>query len=293
MRLLLATALLIFASCKTHAQLDGVIDIHVHAAPDSIARSIDAFALARLAGSQRMRALLFKNHYTETASIAYLVTQTVPGIEAYGGIALNRAVGGLNPVAVERMALMTGGRGRVVWLPTFDSEHNHSTVAPNPNHVPIVRDGALLPELLEVFAVMRERNLALATGHSSPAETLLVIAAAKQAGIDRIVVTHPASRLVGMPLDVQKQAARLGAWLEYPLALALPSAAIPIADFAVQIRAVGPEHVILSSDLGQVENPVHTDGWLAVLPQLREAGFTPPEMDAMTKDNPARFLDLD
>ena len=49
-----------------------------------------------------MRALVLKNHYESTASLAYLVRKEVPGIEIYGGIALNRTVGGVNPAAVER-----------------------------------------------------------------------------------------------------------------------------------------------------------------------------------------------
>ena len=275
------------------AQLEGMIDVHVHAAPDSTARSIDALGAARLAQRHGMRALLFKNHYAETASLAYLVAQTVPGVEVYGGIALNRAVGGINPVAVERMAAMTGGHGRVVWLPTFDSEHNHLTVTANANHVRIARDGALVPEVLEVLRVMRERDLALATGHSSPAETLLVVQAARAVGVGRVIVTHPTSRLVAMPLAMQKDVAALGAWLEYPLALALPGGEHTFEDFAAQIRELGPEHVIVSTDLGQVGNPVHTDGLLAFLPQFAAAGFTAAEIDLMTKHNPARFLGLD
>jgi hypothetical protein len=276
-----------------HAELEGMIDLHVHAAPDSIARSIDAFETARMARRHGMRALVFKSHYTETASLAYSVTQAVPGIEAFGGIALNRSVGGLNPVAVERMAMMTGRLGRVVWLPTFDSEHNHLTVSPNPNHVPISRDGALLPETIRVLATVKALDLALATGHSSPAETLLVIRAARAEGIDRIIVTHPSSRLVGMPLEMQEEAASLGALLEYPIALALPSAELAFEELARQIREVGPANVVLSTDLGQVGNPVHTDGLAAFLPRLVAAGFTPNEIDAMTKRNPARLLGLE
>ncbi|HLF12186.1 MAG TPA: DUF6282 family protein [Gammaproteobacteria bacterium] len=286
-------AALLGAASPVGAQLQGMIDLHVHAAPDSIARSIDAFETARMARRQGMRAMLFKSHYTETASLAYLVSQAVPGIEVYGGIALNRSVGGLNPVAVERMAMMTGGLGRVVWLPTFDSEHNHLTVAPNPNHVPIARNGELLPEVFRVLAVLAERNLALATGHSSPEESLLVIRAAKAAGIDRIIVTHPSSRLVRMSLDGQKQAARLGALLEYPVGLALPSAELPFDELAAQIREVGPENVVVSTDLGQVGNPVHTDGLLSFLPRFAAAGFTQAEIDVMTKRNPARLLALE
>jgi hypothetical protein len=275
------------------AQLQGMLDLHVHAAPDSVARSIDAFETARMARRHGMRALLYKNHYTETASLAYLVAQTVPGIEVFGGIALNRSVGGINPVAVERMALMAGSLGRVVWLPTFDSEHNHLTVTPNANHVPIARNGALLPELAALFAVMKTYNLALATGHSSPAESLLAIRAAKAAGIERIIVTHPGSRLVRMSVATQQEAARLGALLEYPIALALPGAELSVEEFAAQIRAVGPDNVILSTDLGQVGNPVHTDGLVAFLPRLLAAGFTPAQIDVMTKRNPARLLALE
>ena len=284
---------LLSLALPARAQLQGMIDVHVHAAPDSIVRSIDAFETARMARRHGMRAMLFKSHYTETASLAYLVSQAVPGVEVYGGIALNRSVGGLNPVAVERMALMSGGFGRVVWLPTFDSEHNHLTVAANANHVPIARNGELLPELQRVLAVIAEADLALATGHSSPEESLLVIRAARAAGIERIIVTHPSSRLVRMPLDVQKEAGRLGALLEYPIALALPSAEVSLEDFAAQIRGVGAENVVLSTDLGQVGNPVHTDGLTAFLPRLMAAGFTEADLDLMTKRNPARFLGLE
>lgn len=275
------------------AQLEGMIDLHVHSAPDSIARSIDAFETARMARRHGMRALLFKNHYTETASLAYAVARNVPGIDAYGGIALNRSVGGVNPAAVERMALLTGGHGRVVWLPTFDSEHQHLTVSSNPDHVPISRDGALLPAVLDVLDGIAAHDLALATGHSSPAESLAVIRAARDRGIDRIIVTHPSSALVGMPTETQREAARLGALLEYPIAHAAPIGEIPFDEFVAQVRSVGPDYVVLSTDLGQVGNPVHTDGFVAFLPRLREAGFSDGEIDTMTRRNPARLLGLD
>jgi len=283
---------LLFVPLSVSAQLQGMIDLHVHSAPDSIARSIDSFETARMARRHGMRALLFKNHYTQTASLAYLVSQAVPGIEVYGGIALNRSVGGINPVAVERMAMTTGNLGRVVWLPTFDSEHNHLTVTSNPNHVPISSDGILLPEVMEVLGVIAQHDLALATGHSSPDESLLVIRMAKALGIDRIIVTHPSSRLVDMDLEMQREAARLGALLEYPIALALDGSEAFDA-FVSLVRGVGPESVVLSTDLGQVGNPVHTDGLMAFLPAVRSADFTQAEIDVMTKDNPARFLGLD
>src|SRR5579863_357426 len=81
--------------------LAGVIDIHVHSAPDSVPRSIDAIDLARMAKSRGMRGLVLKNHYEPTASLAYVVRKEVPGIEVFGGVDLNLSVGGMNPSAVE------------------------------------------------------------------------------------------------------------------------------------------------------------------------------------------------
>src|ERR1700722_4195857 len=60
--------------------LAGVIDIHVHSAPDSTPRSIDAIDLARLAKARGVRGLVLKNHYEPTASLAYIVRKEVPGI---------------------------------------------------------------------------------------------------------------------------------------------------------------------------------------------------------------------
>src|SRR5262245_31031887 len=132
--------------------LAGVIDLHAHVAPETtllnFRRAVDAFEAAQIARIYGMRGLVFKEHTTETASWAYLVSQMVPGIELYGGIVLNRAVGGINPVAVEAMALTRGGRGKVVYMPTVDPEYRNPS---GTTTVPVSRNGALLPEVLEVL----------------------------------------------------------------------------------------------------------------------------------------------
>ncbi len=55
---------------------------------------------------------------------------------------------------------------------------------------------------------------------------------------------------------------------------------------------MGPEYVVLTTDLGQVGNPVHADGLRMILPRLRQMGFTQREIDQMFKENPARVLGL-
>src|ERR1700720_3832280 len=94
-KLIAASVLL---ACAAHGQtpLNGVIDIHAHSDPDGTPRSIDALDLARLAQQRGMRGLVLKNHYESTASLAYIVRKEVPGIEIFGGIDLNRSVGGIN-----------------------------------------------------------------------------------------------------------------------------------------------------------------------------------------------------
>src|SRR5213594_807377 len=133
--------------------LDGAIDMHAHSYPDGVARSIDAVDLAKLAKSRGMRALVLKNHYEPTASLAYIVRKEVPGIEVFGGISLDLTVGGVNPAAVEWMTKVKGGFGKVIWLPTFDSESQVKRDKQNRPFAPVARDGRLLPEVLQVIGL--------------------------------------------------------------------------------------------------------------------------------------------
>jgi hypothetical protein len=148
-----------------------VIDFHAHSDPDSSPRSIDAIDLALLAKSRGMRGLVLKNHWESTASVAYLVRKEVPGIEVFGGIVLNLTVGGLNPAAVERMTMVKGGWGRVVWMPTYDAENQVRDSRENRPFVAVAKDGQLLPATKEVIAAVTRHNLTLETGRSSPEES--------------------------------------------------------------------------------------------------------------------------
>ena len=107
-------ALIVFRMCcGCYAQdLRGLVDIHVHSDPDSVPRSIDAFGAARIAAERGVRSVVLKNHYESTAGLAWLARRQVPGIEIFGGIALNLSVGGVNPAAVERMTKVKGEIGR-------------------------------------------------------------------------------------------------------------------------------------------------------------------------------------
>ena len=282
-----------FLAGSLHAQLTGVIDIHAHADPDSTPRSIDAIDLARLAKDRGMRGIVLKSHYEPTASLAYVVSKVVPGIAVFGGIDLNRSVGGVNPAAIERMVLIKGGLGRVVWLPTADAENQVRFSKQDRPFVSVSKNGALLPEVKEVIALAAKHGLMLETGHSSAAECLTIVREARRAGVRNVVVTHAMIAPVHMTVAQMREAAAMGAWLEFVYhALIGPNKEFEFADYAKAIRAVGVEHCILSSDLGQAGNPLHPDGLVAFFAGLKAAGLQAAEIDRMSKTNPAKALGL-
>lgn len=282
-----------FAAALRAQTLSGVIDIHAHCDPDSTARSIDAVDLAKLAHQRGMRGLVLKNHYEPTASLAFVVRKLVPGIEVFGGIDLNRTVGGINPAAVEHMTRVKGGYGRVVWMPTFDAENQVRDSKENRPFVAVSRNGQLLPEVHQAIAVIARHHLVLATGHSSPAECLMLVREARRAGVENIVITHAMKPPVRMNVTQMKQAAAAGAFLEFDYsALIGTNKVFNIAQYTAAIRAISPAHCIVSSDLGQAGNPLHPDGLTAFFKELREQGFSVQEIDLMAKKNPAALLRL-
>jgi Family of unknown function (DUF6282) len=288
--LLLGVAITAFAQ---ENPLAGVIDIHVHCAPDSTPRSIDAIDLARLASQRGMRGLVLKNHYQPTASLAYIVRKEVPGIEIFGGVDLNLSVGGMNPFAVEHMAATTGGYGRFVWMSTFDSEAQVRYSKQDRPFVRVAQNGQLLPETKQVIAVIAKHNLVIATGHTSAEEGLMLIREARAQGVKHMVVTHAMLQPIHMSDAQMVEAAKMGAYIEFVYNGLIGSyKESSFQNYARAIRFVGVEHCILSSDMGQPGNPLHPDGLIALFDGLKKEGITQAEIDRMAKENPARLLGL-
>ena len=285
----LAFALSILAAAAHGQTLTGAVDMHAHSDPDGRPRSIDSIDLARLAKSRGMRAIVLKNHYEPTASLAYIVRKEVPGIEVFGGISLDLTVGGVNPAAVDWMTKVKGGYGRVVWMPTFDSENQVVSSGQQRPFVRIARDGKLLPEVVQVIGIIAKNNLVMETGHSSPAEALMLIREAKRQDVQNVLVTHAMTSPVAMSIAQMQEAAGLGAYLE--LVYVAPGSDAAKA-YVKAIREVGPQFIVLSSDLGQPGNPLHPDGLLAMYKYLMSQGISEAEVDRMAKTNPAKLLHL-
>jgi Family of unknown function (DUF6282) len=274
--------------------LDGAIDLHAHYGPDSYPRQWDVFEIAALAKERGMRAILFKNHWSETASLAYLVRKYgAQGIEVFGAVTLDTPIGGVNPQAVRYMVDVTGGYGRIVWMPTHDSEHEVAFNKDERPSVAVSRDGKLLPAVLEVLDLTAEHDLALATGHVTPEETLAMLEEARKRGITRSIVTHPLldPQFTFMTVPQLQQAVALGAVIEITAGSLIREG--PGRQRVLDaIRAIGPEDFFVASDSGLVGTPNHADALVMAARVLRTSGYDERALDVMFKENPARLLGL-
>lgn len=282
----------------------GVIDMHAHSHPDVFGRNIDDVDLARIAQARGMRGFVIKNHVSETASRAALAMKAVPGIEIFGGIVLNNAVGGINPNAVEWMHRFYGSRGKVVWLPTFESDKHVKTFGkPDAKGIVVAPNGVVTPEMEAVLKIIARENLLLATGHVHPEEILAVVKRGRELGVKNIIITHGLTNVPGLSWAQARQVVEMGAVIEicYLQFQAGPHAPLPFLVHWTQtnaktvseaIRQVGAKGLVVSSDLGQSANMVHPDGIEAAIGAMKREGISDADIDTMMRKNPARLLGL-
>ena len=220
-------------SMQARELVRGAYDTHVHVAPDVVERKIDDVSLARELERLGMDGVVLKSHYGSTAERAAVVRAAVPGVQTLGAIALNRAVGGINPLAVE-IAAREGAR--TVWMPTVDAVNEaQEREAPPGAKVPVwVRlqlelrqqgieiepvpvvdaSGRVLPETREVLALIARHGMLLATGHLGRDEIFAVVDAALEEGVGEIVITHPEFPSQNLSIEDQHALAQRGAVLE-------------------------------------------------------------------------------
>jgi hypothetical protein len=282
--------------------VEGLIDFHVHCAPDVFGRSVDDDESAQAYLARKAEAIVLKNHVSPTGARAWLMRKHNPGIKAFGGVVLNGPAGGVNAEAVQWMWRMQGGYGRVVWFPTFDADNHVKHFKDAPEGVKVVgADGKVLPAVRDVLKVCAQQKLVVCTGHASPAEALALIEAARDAGCDRIVVTHAEFEVVNMTVEQMKKAAAMGAKMEICAMGPLMGPNAHLAwmrhwrqvthkESADHVKAVGAEHFVLSTDLGQTGNPSLWDGYAMLVTGLMGQGITREQITLMGRETPGKLL---
>jgi hypothetical protein len=196
---------------RARTLVEGAYDLHVHIAPDVPKRRVDDRTLAARFAELGLAGFALKSHYTSTAERAQVVSALVPEVQVVGALTLNRAVGGMNALAVE-IAAREGAL--IVWMPTVDSpaetagrtepkagdkvpqwarlQHELRSLGLSVDEVHVTDPaGRLLPAARDVLQAVARHDLILATGHLDRDDTFAVVDGALEAGVARIVVTHP------------------------------------------------------------------------------------------------------
>jgi hypothetical protein len=219
------------------------------------------------------------------------------------------------------MAEIKGGWGRVVWMPSWDSENSIHRLPQRrpPGYVAVATCGGLpfwidypkpcppakadlLPEVKEAMQIIaktktRESNgdLIMATGHNSPPEDMMMIKEAVKAGVKHIIITHPLLEIVEMTPAEIKEAVNLGPeiYAEFTAQFGNPGAKPEtVKTYVEAIRAAGVEHSFVSTDTGQAGSNFVPDVLLGAAKALRANGFTEAELDQLFKINPAKILGI-
>jgi len=306
--------------------LKGAIDMHAHQDPDSFgpsygqaARSIDALDLYMRAKAAGMRGFVIKEHLDQSAGLAYYMRKLHPDFEFFGGMGSNLTTGTkVNPWAITHMAEMKGGWGRIVWMPSWDSENSiHKLPRKPPGYVAVAEckglpfwinypkpceGGELLPEVKEALQIIaktktRDSNgdLILATGHNSGPEVKLLVKEAVRVGVKHVIITHPLLDIVDMTPAEIKETVAMGPeiYAEFTSQFGNPGARPEVVKQYVEgIRAAGVEHAFVSSDTGQLNSNWQPDALANCAKVLRANGFNEHELDLLLKINPAKILGI-
>lgn len=280
------------------------IDLHVHVGPEVIPRKYTAPQLVN-EESGKVGGLALKNHFCPTAP--FIGGMEKEDLVLVGSVTLNNYVGGLNPDAVYASAKISR-LPIIVWFPTINAQNflNRSDYEIPPEWVGsgfrsrlsnevkgicvIDNKGKLTEDTTKVLQAIKDNECILATGHISWQEARCLVNEAVSMGIKRVIVTHPIYQLINMPLEVQKELAlNDGVYIEQTFAM-YSIDSIPIGRIVKQIKALGAENCIISSDVGQVNSPSPSEALKTFAELLLKKGITEDELRIMGEVNPKKLL---
>jgi hypothetical protein len=294
-----------------------LLDMHVHVGPEYLRRRYTAQALMEEGRREGFGAVM-KNHFQPTTAWVSQAARPDDEVRFAGAIVLNAAIGGVDDHAIR--SLLSGWKddvrapdprhgGAVVWMPTLSTEAHLNLYARREmpeawgvrgkysRFVPIgcgyrldESDEKIVAALERMLKAVAENDLTLATGHLNAGETVTLVRRAHAAGIRRILMTHPLFQATGQEVEVL---ARL--WRDYGAYSELAFVNIAMDHLSYEqyvevIRAVGPEGVVLTTDLGQAMNVAVADGWREYMVELRKRGVRDDEITRMAVLNPHRIL---
>lgn len=283
--------------------LKGTVEMHVHLRPDIVPRLLTEREMVTAAMAAGYSGVLLKNAAMCNVTSAVSLDRDFPEIRVFGGIVLNRWVGGLNSDAVAS-ALILGGK--MIWMPTYHSwTHLKVQGKPLPNSAPkglsgvegtpirVLDEGELLPEVTEILDLIAKSDAILGTGHLSFDEIKPLVTMAKERHVDKILITHAEWNPPGLSIQEQRWLVDEGASIEHSFTPCMPCyMRINPDKIAEAVRAVGSENCVMSTDFGQLFNPHPIEGMRMFIQTMLRSGLTRKEVVAMTIETPSTLLGI-
>ncbi len=284
--------------------VENFVDLHVHIGPEPIPRKYNTLELV-IKETGKLKAIGLKNHFY--ATVPFLKEINSKSLELIGGIVLNNYVGGINPYIVYACAKLSDNP-IIVWFPTINAENFlqksiyeirpewceseiDKKLSKDVTPVRITKNGVLRKETLEVLKAIRKNKCILATGHISWQESVLLIKEALKMGISKIIITHPIYQLIDMPIEIQKELVKnKGVYIEQSYSMYLIDN-ISIEKISDQIKIIGPDSCIITSDMGQVNSPDPSKALQEFTELLKEKGITEEELRIMGEINPRKLIE--
>lgn len=286
-------------------KLDGAVDLHVHSFPCVFQRRVDDRQAAQAASDAGMAAIVLKCHHESTVSRAYLIQKEFPSLKIFGGVVLNQFVGGINPAAAE-VALRLGAKE--VWMPTIDAAHHVEVHGARGGYdvqssdsgfvwgdpISAIKDGKVTNEAMVVLELIAKYDVILGTAHLSLPEIDLLVRAAKERGVQKILITHPYFRVpAGMNIDFLKEMNRLGAIGEFGYCTISPMWAYVNLQFTKEVMDVmGYDNCVVMSDTGQSHNPMPPEALWLYAQGLYEKGVSIGNIEKLIDKIPKALLGI-
>lgn len=291
------------------------IDLHFHIGEDILPRR---YTVDKLLEEERgkIRGVALKSHsFPAISGVIAAEKQPSDHVALIGSVTLNYFLGGFNPSAIYAAAVMAHRYPTIVWFPTVHAE-NHLVKSHSEYEIPPdwVKDpefksrpktelkaikvvdwaGNLISKAQQTLDMMERMNCILGTGHLSWQESEVLATEALRRGIP-VIVTHPMQRDIAMPLEVQARLAAQGAYIEHCYIMYKDRDHewdYPPEEIVNQIRTVGADRVILTSDAGQIRNGSPSESLIEYVRLLEPHGLTQADFETMMVRNPVQILGL-
>lgn len=287
-----------------HYLLEDAVELHVHSSPSIFPRKQTDWELIQDAKNAKMAGIVLKSHESQTVDRAAVIQEKERSINIFGGLVCNHFTGGLSPTAVDT-AIRLGAK--VIWMPTISTEEhqryfknkktrlfNSKKKLTHAYDLNILDENKkLLDEVHEILSLIAEANIVLATGHLSAEEVNVLVDAAIEQKVEKILIQHVDLGIAPIPFEQQQELAKKGCILEKCyLACGEDFNSISKKEIAESINKIGANSCVMVTDYGQAHNIAPIRALSNFVEDMLNEGVSESNIRKMIVENPKQLLDM-